>query len=359
MAKIPQMNNVSGSKSNKSDSQDTKNNNIILNEFGKLSIEDDHNLARNSSQRTDKPNFIEENHPIETEEWIVFLQKSMEEVMCGDLTSLTQPSLTNIIVSPLRNTNTSSKVLNYVTKLLSISFVLKSVSQDSKDRIKKVYLDVKLVPNLVYSSKQIMKIKSENSSSSSVSLSNTPLPHRDIYRSVSDLTDVDIQSLEYIYTLITHLVHLDNEFLLQLCDSLAVLNVFAILRSFLIVCKSRVQIIMDLLAIFTHILRVFPENVELIEKIILNETVEDSAVNFVELLRYNHPVMQERACLFLQYLGKYLTTNKIETLWNEIVRETLEALMYDSNENVRNAADKTVDELKYKEFYKQKSVNII
>lgn len=102
--------------------------------------------------------------------------------------------------------------------------------------------------------------------------------------------------------------------------------------------KSRLQIIMDLLAIFTHVLRVFPENLELIDRIILNEAHDGKTINFVELLRHNSPLLKERACFFLLFLGKYLSVSKMEILWNETVRETLEALMYDSIESVRNVS---------------------
>ncbi|RZC42531.1 serine/threonine-protein kinase fused-like [Asbolus verrucosus] len=275
----------------------------------------DKTLQVKEQQRNDnKFNFIEENHPIETEEWIVFLQKSMEEVINGEMTSLTQPNLTNIIVSPLRNTNTSPKVLIYVAKLLSVPFVIQGVSEETREQIRKVYLEVKLVPNLVYSSKLLMRVKSEENSSLSPSPSDSPLSVQSSYKNIVDLTDEDLQSLEHIYMLITHLIYSDNEFL----------------------SKNKLQVVIDLLAVLTHVLRVFPENLELIEKIVLNENNEGKSVNFVELLRHNDPLLKERACFFLLFLGKYLSPKKMEGLWNETVRETLEALMYDSIESVRN-----------------------
>lgn len=311
----------------RSNSQDIKNNNSNNN-----NNKEEVQKSSSGTGSATKLNFIEENHPIETEEWIVFLQKSIEEVIGGELTSLTQPYLTNIIVSPLRNTNTSPKVLAYVAKLLSLPFALRSVSHEVKDQVKKVYQEVKLIPNLVYSSKQITRLKVETSTSS-----NSPITE-ETFKDLTDLTDEDFHSLEHIYMLITHLVHLDNEFLSQLCDSIAVLNVYLILKSFLFVCKSRLQLVMDLLAILTHILRVFPENLDLVDRIILSDVREGKCVNFVELLRHNNPLMQERTCFFLLFLGKQLPVNKMEVLWNETIRETLEALMYDSIESVRNVS---------------------
>lgn len=87
---------------------------------------------------TEKLNFIEDNQPIETDEWIVFLQKTIQEVINGEMGTLMQPGQTNIIVSPLRNSNANSKVLSFVARLLSIPFVIKGTSEDTLSQIKKV-----------------------------------------------------------------------------------------------------------------------------------------------------------------------------------------------------------------------------
>lgn len=84
--------------------------------------------------------FDEDLYPIENEEWIVFLQRSIDEVMNGEMTSLCQQSLTNILVSPLRNSSANSKVIMFVAKLFSLPFVVREVSDDSLSQIKKVKL---------------------------------------------------------------------------------------------------------------------------------------------------------------------------------------------------------------------------
>lgn len=83
-------------------------------------------------------NLNEESTPIVNEEWIVFLQRSMEEVMNGEMTSLLQPNLANIIVSPLRNSNASPKVISFVANLLCLPFVVKNVPENISNQIKKV-----------------------------------------------------------------------------------------------------------------------------------------------------------------------------------------------------------------------------
>ncbi|ERL88222.1 hypothetical protein D910_05610, partial [Dendroctonus ponderosae] len=84
----------------------------------------------------EKLNFIEDNQPIEPEEWTVFLHRSIKELMRAEMSSLLQPNLTNIIVSPLRNTNLNSKVLSCVAKLLSIGLMVKGTAPETVEQIK-------------------------------------------------------------------------------------------------------------------------------------------------------------------------------------------------------------------------------
>lgn len=83
-------------------------------------------------------NFDEDTYPIENEEWIVFLQKTIEEVMGGEMTSLSQPNLANIVVSPLRNCNCSSKVVAFAASLMSLPFVINKTPEECLETIKKV-----------------------------------------------------------------------------------------------------------------------------------------------------------------------------------------------------------------------------
>lgn len=58
----------------------------------------------------------------------------------------------SIIVAPLRNYKASSKVLESVAQLLSLPLVLGGALKETVD-IRNVYVEVKLVPNLIYASK--------------------------------------------------------------------------------------------------------------------------------------------------------------------------------------------------------------
>lgn len=90
---------------------------------------------------------------------------------------------------------------------------------------------------------------------------------------------------------------------------------------------------MDLIAILTQILRKLPENSEVVSQIIQNDT--DEAVAYVDFLRHSNPLLRQRICCFLQLLGRN-APQTLETIWNLRMRETLEALVYDSVESVRN-----------------------
>lgn len=97
--------------------------------------------------------------PIENEEWLAFLHKSMQEIFDGELDSLKEQYFVSIIVSPLRNSNASPKVIECVAQILSLPLAIKAPISIVTD-IKNVYIEVKLVPNLVYASKLLCNNKS-------------------------------------------------------------------------------------------------------------------------------------------------------------------------------------------------------
>ncbi|KAK9747216.1 Protein kinase domain [Popillia japonica] len=289
----------------------------------------------------------EESHPIENEEWIVFLQRTIMEVMNGELTTLMQCNLANIVVSPLRNRNASPKVLQYVANIFSLPFVVRNSMENSLETIQKVYLDVKLIPNLVYGSKLLTKRRPTNSSNDSTPTpKNTPVPYAiDTTKSVSDLSGDDLQALEHIYGLICYLVYSDDQFLYQFCDALMILNVYVLIHKLLSLNKKRIKIVNDIIAILTQVLRKTPENYELVNRVILCASLTtDEYLNFINLLRSSNSLLRERTCRFIMSLVKY-DKKSFEVIWNEKMKETLEALVYDSMENVRNAAELCLEEI--------------
>jgi hypothetical protein len=77
-------------------------------------------------------------HPIESDEWLAFLQRTMEEVMDGDVEAMLQCNFVGVVVSPLRNPGASCRVVEYVACLLSLPFVVNDVSEEEVSEIKQV-----------------------------------------------------------------------------------------------------------------------------------------------------------------------------------------------------------------------------
>ncbi|XP_076251775.1 STKc_STK36 domain-containing protein fused isoform X2 [Rhynchophorus ferrugineus] len=216
---------LKNNKDNISNSKDGNN--------SKLSSKEEEMLSKCLKERL---NLIEDNRPIEPDEWIVFLRRSIQEVMNGEITSLIQPNQTNIIVSPLKNSNSHNRVICFVTKLLSIAFVVKGIQIEQVEQIKKVYLEVKLVPNLIYATKLLLR---ESKSGQSVSTASSDSSQQndevksgvaDVYKKADSLDSDDLQALGGIFMLVCHLVYLQDEFLIQFCDAVLILNVFSLIN---------------------------------------------------------------------------------------------------------------------------------
>lgn len=329
-------------------SVETKRQHNELNErISKLSLERNKNTPELT--KAEPLDFHEDTQPIESEEWVVFIYKTMEEIMNGQIDCLLQPGSTNVLVIPLRNPRASPKVVGFVANLFCLPFVVTGISSESKEQILQVYLDVKLVPNLIYASKLLIRLK--NASQENVDVSAEIKE-----RNVGDLSEEELQCLEHIYLLICHLIYVEEKYVSQFCDSVVILNIYHLINGFLHLglCitlfiltkkhlmihlytgKKKLKIVTDLLAILTHVMHKNPENYEIIDKIIQTPQAGEG-LDFVGMLRSNEALLRERMCNFMLQVAK-LTPKTIELFWNPQIRDTLEALMYDSVENVRNVS---------------------
>lgn len=199
--------------------------------------------------------------PIENEEWIAFLQRSMEEVMEGEIASLLQQNCVSVFVSPLRNPAASCRVIEYVTCLLSLPFTV-SVSKENVKKIERVYLDVRVVPNLVYAIKLLMSERSDNELNATNTLNVGT-------RSASSLSADELQALECAMLILCRLVYIENQFLMQFCDAIYIVNGMPLLQQLLTLEKRKVRVVADLIAILNNVLRSQPENAELVEQVVL------------------------------------------------------------------------------------------
>lgn len=113
-----------------------------------------------------------ESPSIENEEWLAYINTSIVEVLNGEIDSLKDHNLLGIIVAILRNPSVCSNVIGSIVQLLSIPFVL-PISNEDLTQIRSVYVQTKLLPNLIYASKILCIVKENNNPSFSSTLSSS------------------------------------------------------------------------------------------------------------------------------------------------------------------------------------------
>lgn len=123
------------------------------------------------------------------------------------------------------------------------------------------------MPNLVYASKLLAHRKGSNDDDDDDNPSQSVSGN--LLRPVSDLSADELQALECICLLLCHLTHADEDFLIQFCDAVAILNATTLLQQFLLLGRRKVRVVTDLVAVLSHVLRVLPENAGLIDQIVL------------------------------------------------------------------------------------------
>lgn len=112
-------------------------------------------------------------------------------------------------------------------------------------------------------------------------------------------------------------------------------KIILIAASTYILGKRKLRIVTDILAILTHILRKLPENFGIIVQILSSKHTNEEVLSFVNLLRNANATLRERTCYFLLFLSRK-SVETFECIWDEDIKCTLEALVYDSIESVRN-----------------------
>lgn len=90
--------------------------------------------------------------PLENDEWISFLKRVMKQITDGDFLAFVHHDLVSIILTPMRNPTASCQVIENAAQVLCLPLVVCKVPKLLTD-IRKVYADVKAVPNLIYASK--------------------------------------------------------------------------------------------------------------------------------------------------------------------------------------------------------------
>lgn len=266
---------------------------------------------------------------IENEEWVAFLQRSMEEVMDGEIESVLQENCVSVFVSPLRNPAVGCRVVEYVACLLSLPFVAK-VSRQNLDKIERIYLDVRVVPNLVYAMKLLMSDRAEPSEDPGGTATNTST------RSAGELSADELQALECAMLVLCRLVYAKEQFLTQFCDAVYIVKGMPFLQQLLTLEKRKARIVTDLVAVLNNVLRLQPENAELVERVVLRTKTLGGAVElFTKLLTHRQTILRARTCTLLRLFGRFCC-RALQQVWGKELRNLLEALALDDDESVRN-----------------------
>lgn len=295
--------------------------------------------------------------PIENEEWVAFLQRSMEEVMEGEIDSLLQQNCVSVFVSPLRNPAAGCRVIEYVACLLSLPFTV-SISKENLKKIERVYLDVRVVPNFVYAIKLLMSERSD-SESNTADLINTGT------RSASSLSADELEALECAMLVLCRLVYIEDQFLMQFCDAIYIVNGMPLLQQLLALEKRKARVVADLVAILNNVLRSQPENAELVERVVLrmkpsgelrvdyffsiicyyfiNYTCHDIFNEGVlmeqlsKLLNHRQAVLRARTCIMIRLLGRFCC-RALQQVWDKSLKNLIEGLIEDEDEQVRHVS---------------------
>ncbi|XP_050083621.1 serine/threonine-protein kinase fused [Anopheles aquasalis] len=284
-----------------------------------------------------------QNPPIENEEWLVFLQRSMQEILDGELDSLRQRNFVCIIVAPLRNCKASAKVIEHVAHLLSLPLAIDIPPTLQRD-ITHVYGELKLVPNLVYASKLLCN-RTKTSSDIIIGSQHSMHQSTNSFRQLEALDNDEVKTLTAVYDLISYLTHIDDVFLNQFCDAIEILGAKELFISFFtIVHKNNhyTRLVCSILALLNCALRELPENAEIIEQIIFDENV-----NIIGLLQYNDSVLRLRTCMMLRVLARFSCLALQTNGWTNALKESLETLCADDNIAVKMEATLAIEEFKY------------
>ncbi|KAH8238606.1 hypothetical protein KR032_011293 [Drosophila birchii] len=290
--------------------------------------------------------------PIENDEWLAFLNRSIQELLDGELDSLKQHNLVSIIVAPLRNSKAIPRVLKSVAQLLSLPFVLVDpVLLVDLELIRNVYVDVKLVPNLMYACKLLLSHKQLSDSAASAPLTAGSLNRT--LRSIPELTIEELETACSLYELVCHLVHQQQQFLSQFCDAVAILAANDLFLNFLThdfrhsdSDSASVRLAGCMLALMGCVLRELPENAELVERIVFH-----SRLHFAALLQSRHHLLRQRSCQLLRLLARF-SLRGVQRIWNVELRFALQQLADNhSYPALSGEAAHTLDEISHFTFF--------
>ncbi|OXA57201.1 Serine/threonine-protein kinase 36 [Folsomia candida] len=289
--------------------------------------------------------------PIQSEEWIHFLGTTMKAIMANPRCICEKHFLT-VLVAPLRNHLTSPDVIERIADVLGVPFTMDDdLPQDLVFPLQSMYLDSKVVPNLLYAVKVIVRRRGIESKST------------DLDEIVSFLNEEDFSALNKCLRLVCFLVYLDEGYVVQFCDSLCVLQLFPTLLLLLKLDSNNVSFTGDMLAILCQLMRTIPSNYCIVEELFFGDCpIARNVEELWRLLQHADTRIKSRAIRLLAYLSvnssktgdQFIKHNALK-LW-KCIQSALQSEVSELREAAKFAS-KNIDILSSdKESHSQKSM---
>ncbi|XP_076242205.1 STKc_STK36 domain-containing protein fused [Calliopsis andreniformis] len=282
---------------------------------------------------------------IENEEWIAFLQRTMKEIMNGEVDMLLTPHCISIFMSPLKGLSINHFVLKHIAYVLSLSFVVPATT-DLLDEIHRLYFDLKVITHLVNAVNILMtmppsKLLEMDRKPNNVDQANT------IIRLPSTLTPDELDTLEYTMLILCRLVHWNHSSAIEFCHAIYVTNGVAVLQQLLTLENMKARIVADLVAILNYILTVYTAfTARFVEKVISFSYLSGYPIEqFRRLLTHEKGVIRARTCRLIGVLATH-SSKSLEQVGFESLTNLIEDLTSDDDQTVKFAADDTINILK-------------
>ncbi|XP_014240497.1 CBL-interacting serine/threonine-protein kinase 5 [Cimex lectularius] len=263
-------------------------------------------------------NYGNNDSPLQSEEWLVFLQKSMEEVMEGDIQSVKDPAFLNMVCRAL--SSSCATVVEYIASLFCMPFTVDSIPEKELQNLRMVYYEARLISKMIFACVIILKRVDKS----------------------NDLSSEHLQALETIYLLITNLVHTDVCFLKQFCETCTSLCVSSHLVYLLCLKKKKVRLVANIISILCQILRKLKEYSHIITDIV--KGFESPDVEFQAMLTLNTECLSMRTLALIKLMLE-VCPDTLELLCPESLEKDLESLIKSSKESINSMAAEVLEDL--------------
>ncbi|XP_041976917.1 serine/threonine-protein kinase fused isoform X2 [Aricia agestis] len=234
-------------------------------------ILDDKEEANNDLQKNNESHEIKEPTSLELEEWEAFLNSNINEVMDGDVESLTQLNMVSMVVRVVESAARSEqgrRVCGAVAALLALPALSHSLPRHTLLNIQDVYLEAKVVYTFVAAINSLMKHNKKD----------------------EDGADERKQAVARMIEVCSWLCVRSCRGVRQFATALAAQAAHRVFAALLADYQKSSRIVLNVIGIFITILQDLPEHAEVVEKILF----EDDSFNFLRLLEQPSDALRMR-----------------------------------------------------------------